>query len=319
MPGHPIRLVLLPAAAFLSVAIAKDSNNNNRRQTDFIGVTRELGGWSTDVKKNAEQSKNSLNMVQVHPPPKVIYDAPVMQSMLSPMESNEFFETYYMKEPVHIHRANAIPKFFRELLPLSKFDELVQLGQDMHWAENVMALKNAKNSEFNSTLPNPQPSDVAGSGDYTKRLLANGATLRVNMERLEVDDIPNGMLTLLESLNVMLGGVNITEKKMERWEGFEDYTPHMFTSVHVYATGPHKGARGLKPHTDPYDVFVLQLEGVKEWTVCTPTLIPETRNSSMLHSRRPTCTSSAETAELHLQDQQKSDMCTFYSDVTGAS
>ena len=70
MPGHPIRLVLLPAAAFLSVAIAKDSNNNNRRQTDFIGVTRELGGWSTDVKKNAEQSKNSLNMVQVHPPPK---------------------------------------------------------------------------------------------------------------------------------------------------------------------------------------------------------------------------------------------------------
>ena len=50
----------------------------------------------------------------------VIYDAPVMQSMLSPMESNEFFETYYMKEPVHIHRVrNKIAMIMLSLLSLS--------------------------------------------------------------------------------------------------------------------------------------------------------------------------------------------------------
>ena len=71
MPGHPMRLVLLLAAAFLSVAIAKNSNGSatiHRRQTDIMSVTQEMG--SDDVKETAEQSTNSLNMVQVHPPPK---------------------------------------------------------------------------------------------------------------------------------------------------------------------------------------------------------------------------------------------------------
>jgi len=33
------------------------------------------------------------------------------------------------------------------LLPLSKFDELVQLGHDKHWAKNGIALKNAKKQQ----------------------------------------------------------------------------------------------------------------------------------------------------------------------------
>ena len=40
-------------------------------------------------------------------------------------------------------------------------------------------------------------------------------------------------------------------------------------SMHVYISGPGK-ARALKPHTDGGDVFVHQLSGRKEWTVCTP-------------------------------------------------
>jgi hypothetical protein len=38
---------------------------------------------------------------------------------------------------------------------------------------------------------------------------------------------------------------------------------------HVYVAGK-EGARTLTPHTDPYDVFVFQLLGSKNWTVCTP-------------------------------------------------
>ena len=36
-------------------------------------------------------------------------------------------------------------------------------------------------------------------------------------------------------------------------------------SVHAYASGPSQSA--LQPHSDPYDVFVVQLSGSKDWTV----------------------------------------------------
>ncbi len=40
------------------------------------------------------------------------------------------------------------------------------------------------------------------------------------------------------------------------------------TTTHVYFSGP--GGSALEPHTDMYDVFVIQLFGSKTWTVCVP-------------------------------------------------
>ena len=40
-------------------------------------------------------------------------------------------------------------------------------------------------------------------------------------------------------------------------------------SAHVYVSGPGR-ARALHPHTDGGDVFVYQLTGRKDWTICTP-------------------------------------------------
>eukprot|EP00040_Diaphanoeca_grandis_P022259 m.119293 g.119293 ORF g.119293 m.119293 type:complete len:443 (-) comp28722_c0_seq1:81-1409(-) len=40
---------------------------------------------------------------------------------------------------------------------------------------------------------------------------------------------------------------------------------------HVYITAS-RGATALKPHTDPYDVFVHQILGSKTWTMCAPAL-----------------------------------------------
>ena len=39
-------------------------------------------------------------------------------------------------------------------------------------------------------------------------------------------------------------------------------------SIHLYCSSP--GAQVLKPHTDPYDVIVWQLVGVKRWKACVP-------------------------------------------------
>ena len=39
-------------------------------------------------------------------------------------------------------------------------------------------------------------------------------------------------------------------------------------SIHLYCSAA--GTRVLPPHTDPYDVLVWQLEGVKSWRACVP-------------------------------------------------
>ena len=41
------------------------------------------------------------------------------------------------------------------------------------------------------------------------------------------------------------------------------------TSLHTYVSSPE--ANVLPPHTDPYDVIVIQLVGTKSWKACVPT------------------------------------------------
>lgn len=105
----------------------------------------------------------------------------------------------------------------------------------------------------------------------------------------------------------MLGGTNTTKAAEDHWGGHGLDGFDLRTGIHIYTTGPQGGARGLNPHTDPYDVFILQLEGSKKWTVCTP---PAPRS----YNGTADGLSSAEKAELHLQDQHKSGQCTFYTD-----
>ena len=41
------------------------------------------------------------------------------------------------------------------------------------------------------------------------------------------------------------------------------------STIHLYHA-TQQGSRALQPHTDPYDVLVLQLQGSKVWTTCVP-------------------------------------------------
>ena len=111
----------------------------------------------------------------------------------------------------------------------------------------------------------------------------------------------------------MLGGVNITEATEERWHDYGVEHHEYRHTLHLYATGPEENARGFDPHTDPYDIFVAQLSGRKLWTYCVPH--PE-------HGRAvfgggdgggSSSGNSAERSELHLQNLQRSESCTFYT------
>lgn len=194
----------------------------------------------------------------------------------------------------------------------------------------ALALKSSNGSTIEHTLPPPGHPSPSSDGYTARRLLANGTTIRFNLEKIESQHLPLETRNVLDALNVMLGGTNSTNKEDVRSEGNELAGVDLRTGIHVYTTGPLKGARGLKPHTDPYDVFIVQLEGRKKWTVCTP--VPKLINAAASEHVQPSTSappwtaaddvagstvpalSSAEKAELHLQDQHKSGQCTFYTD-----
>ena len=69
-----------------------------------------------------------------------------------------------------------------------------------------------------------------------------------------------------------------------------------FVGINLYLSKPD--ANVLPPHTDRYDVFVLQLWGKKTWNTCIPL--------------EPSFRSEADRAELHEVRQDREDGCTRY-------
>eukprot|EP00729_Bicosta_minor_P000445 gene445-31467_t len=287
-------------------------------------------------------------------PPQVMYDAQVMRDILAPMSAAEFFHDYYLKEPVHIHRANNVPLLFRQMFSSADLDAALLHGRESSFlaANGAFSLKSSNGTSLDQVLPAPQPGDVGGgdvggkftgNGNYTRRLLEDGTTLRLSLESINPTHLPAGTRGAFDSINVMLGGANISDASRMLGDGINLEDSEFRSRIHIYTTGPQAGARGLNPHTDTYDVFILQLEGSKQWTVCTPPL-PQAREaaapapaadappfakvlapaSSSPHPPSSSTTtiptaSSAERAELHLQAQHKSDQCTFYTDESLAA
>ena len=57
---------------------------------------------------------------------------------------------------------------------------------------------------------------------------------------------------------------------LRRLKDTMDAVSGLDTSVHLYVSG-QRGSRAAPLHTDPYDVVVVQLNGTKDWQVCSPT------------------------------------------------
>ena len=77
-------------------------------------------------------------------------------------------------------------------------------------------------------------------------------------------------------------------------------------SIHLYCSA--KGATVLRPHTDPYDVLVWQLEGVKQWRAC----VPRAEIGASLEARGVEL-SDAQRCELQELSKENIAGCTTYS------
>lgn len=156
------------------------------------------------------------------------------------------------------------------------------------------------------------------------KLKGEGATMVIRLEHLsnlsKDRTIHPGLTKFYNDFNVFLGGTTLNDDhevaapasatnaggKGERGEGPKS---DLRTTIHLYATGPKKGAQALVPHTDEYDVFVAQLAGSKTWTVCTP----EPEGLDAVFATAAAAAMAAEKCELHLQNEDSKDACTFYT------
>ena len=77
-----------------------------------------------------------------------------------------------------------------------------------------------------------------------------------------------------------------------------------YVGVNLYLSAP--GADVLPPHTDPYDVFILQLWGSKTWTTCVPLMPSDLEEGVKL--------SDADRAELYEIRKHHPDGCTAHTE-----
>ena len=131
----------------------------------------------------------------------------------------------------------------------------------------------------------------------------NSNMIRQSLE----DETPSGLLKLHEKYSMVVTLDKMLQMEDERVPEILAPIKNMvtelthdlsapFVGINLYLSKPD--ANVLPPHTDRYDVFVLQLWGKKTWNTCIPL--------------EPSFRSEADRAELHEVRQDREDGCTRY-------
>jgi ribosomal protein L16 Arg81 hydroxylase len=152
--------------------------------------------------------------------------------LLDPVTPRQFFAEYWERKPLILHRQQA--DYYRQLLSLDDVDRVLTTFDRKH---PDVTLKDARRE--------------LTSDDYT----TDGETLDV--ARL---------------YDLFAGGATITLAFLDTvWPPLDEFCRQLESDwncpfqTNIYLTPP--AAQGAKPHYDTHDVFVLQLEGSKRWTL----------------------------------------------------
>lgn len=165
---------------------------------------------------------------------------PSLEWLLDPIAKSRFFEEYFERQPLVVHRRR--PEYFQPLLSLEEVDRALTT-LDRRYPDVV--LKNAAREI--------EPEDYTVNGetlDITRvyQLFAEGATIS------------------LAFLDTVIPALTRFCRELER----EFSCPFQ---TNIYLTPPL--AQGAKIHYDTHDVFVLQVAGSKKWTIYgTPVELP---------------------------------------------
>ena len=165
---------------------------------------------------------------------------PSLEWLISPVSKKEFFEQYWENGPLVVTRGQ--PNYFASLLSFEDVDRVITT-LDRRYPD--IALKNAgrETTADEYTLP-------GGGLDVARlyQLFEEGATVT------------------LAYLDMVIPALTLFCRNLEK-----EFS-HPF-QTNVYMTPAR--AQGAKAHYDTHDVFVLQVEGSKRWTIFgTPVELP---------------------------------------------
>jgi ribosomal protein L16 Arg81 hydroxylase len=156
----------------------------------------------------------------------------IYRRVIHPMTPDEFQSRYYERAVCHIRRQDS--SYFNDLLSIDQLDRVLTTGRARH--PEISLVQNEKTITANDYV------DDGGRVDPVRatRLFRQGATI---------------IFTHLHQRLPSLGRL---------CEGLERaFASRMQTNI--YLTPP--GAQGFAPHWDTHDVFILQIEGTKRWTI----------------------------------------------------
>lgn len=152
--------------------------------------------------------------------------------VLNPVSKDDFYKNYWEKKPLLIPRADN--NYFKDLLSSEQIEEMV-------------STLDPKRNEF----------DMVNADEQVKRNLFIDDDGRVN---------PSGVFKLFDQgATMILQRLHRRHPQLARFcAAMEAEFSHQF-QTNIYFT-PAK-AKGFKVHYDTHDVFVLQVEGEKDWSI----------------------------------------------------
>jgi ribosomal protein L16 Arg81 hydroxylase len=151
-------------------------------------------------------------------------------TLIQPIRSDDFFQHYYERAPLRVPRDQ--PQFYRDLLSLDRVDGFLVSGAARY--PDIFLVQHETDIPASEYSDPDQRIDV----DRLYRRFADGATIVINhLERY----VPE-MAELCRTSETLFS---------------------MPFQTNIYLSPPN--AQGFRTHYDAHDVFVLQIDGTKEW------------------------------------------------------
>lgn len=174
-----------------------------------------------------------------------------LASLISPVGVHDFVANHWGRTHLVVRRDS--PSYFKSLAALSDLDSV--LARSGARQPRVRLVRDGSVIGPDKLIA-PGALPVGASVETAIREFQAGATIALHFVQ---EELPT-LATLCEALRVELS---------------------CSAQVNVYLTPPH--SRGLKPHPDNHDVFVIQLAGRKHWTLYTRSAEGEDEPSEDFH------------------------------------
>ncbi|KAM9348034.1 ribosomal oxygenase 2 [Symphorus nematophorus] len=199
---------------------------------------------SKTKRRSSDDEQLPLKQSRAEPsetPSPLCFDSPasLFQSLIQPLDTEQFFREYWEKKPLHLQRNDSITaSYYQSLFQLSDLPGLCSQGLEYYRDVNVVRCINGKKKVLNKE-------GEAKSSVLTKNMVQNKATIQFHQPQRFKDEL----WRIQEKLECFFGAL---------------------VGSNVYIT-PQE-SQGLPAHYDDVEVFILQLEGQKCWRLYNPTV-----------------------------------------------